>query len=66
MKMYFEDGLLNFIKKQTIHSNVIRLQRYWKILGTNFVVDSLFRPKSVLNTTEMSGQQYRLLNDSLR
>ena len=59
LKCYFEDGLLNFVEKQTKHSYVVELQRYWWIFRSNFIVDSPHPPKSERNTMATYGQQYR-------
>ena len=42
--------ILYFIKEETKHSFVVRLQRYWWIFRNNFIVDSHHPPKSVQNT----------------
>ena len=51
----FEDGLLNFVEKQTKHSYVARLQRCLLIFRSNFFVDSPNPPKSVQNTIATLG-----------
>ena len=37
------------VEKQTNYSNVVRLQRYWLIFRSNFLVDSPHPPESVQN-----------------
>ena len=49
-RCYFEDGLLSFEENQPKPSYVVRLQRYWWIFGSNFLVDSPHPPESVQNT----------------
>ena len=54
-RRYSEDGLLYFLEKQTKHSYVMRLQRYWWIFGSNFLVHSPHPPKSVQDTMARVG-----------